>query len=169
VAVEIGWCGTGLNTNHFKYANTDLHFHVAFLLSAIVCHGSVPDDFLLCTTIPLPKGNKTISGNYRGITLSSVFGRLIDVLILLRYSDVLGSCDLQFGFKAIRSTAMCLMVLKEVISYYANNGSSVFCVFLDATKAFDRVQYCSLFDKLLTRNVDPLFENRGQHLHRSAC
>jgi len=128
-------------------------------LSSIVCHGSVPDDFLLCTTIPQPKGNtnKTISGNYRGITLSSMFGRLIDVLILLRYSDVLGSCDLQFGLKAKRSTAMCSVVLKKVISYYVNNGSSAFCVFLNANKAFDRVQYCSLFDKLLTRNVDPLF------------
>ena len=117
------------------------------------------DDFLLCTTIPLPKGNtnKTISGNYRGITLISVFGRLIGVLILLRYSDVLGSCELQFGFKAKRSTAMCPIVVKEVISYYVSNDSSLFCVFLDATKAFDRVQYCSLFDKLLTRNTDPLF------------
>jgi len=35
--------------------------------------------------------------------------------------------------------------------------SSVFCVFLDATKAFDRVQYCSLFTKLLDRNIHPLF------------
>ena len=52
---------------------------------------------------------------------------------------------------------MCSMVLKETISYYVNHGSSVFCLFLDATKAFDRVQYCSLFDKLLDRNVDPLF------------
>jgi len=49
------------------------------------------------------------------------------------------------------------MVLKETLSYYVNHGSSVFCVFLDVTKAFDRVQYCSLFDKLLERNVDPLF------------
>jgi len=63
----------------------------------------------------------------------------------------------QFPFKAKRSTAMCSMVLKEVISYYVNNGSSVFFVFLNATKAFDRVQYCSLFDKLLTTNVDLLF------------
>ena len=76
-----------------------------------------------------------------------MFGRLIDLLILQRYSDVLGSCDLQFCFKAKRSTAMCSVVLKEVISYYVNNGSSVFCVFLDATKAFDRVQCCSVFDK----------------------
>jgi len=123
-----------------------------------VCHGSLPDDVLLCTTIPVPKGNanRTISDNYRNITLSSVFDRMIDLLILYRYLDVLGSCDLQFGFKAKRSTAMCSIVLKEAISYYFNNGSSVFCVFLDATKAFDRVQYCSLFDKLLDRNINPL-------------
>ena len=165
-AVEVGMCvatlkfhkndgGTGLNTNHFKYASTDLHYHVALLLSAVVCHGNVPKDFLLCTTIPMPKGNtnRAVSGNYRGITLSSVFGQLIDLLILHRYSDVLGTCDLQFGFKAKRSTAMCSMVLKDAILYYVNHGSSVFCIFLDATKAFDRVQYCSLFDKLLDRNV----------------
>ena len=48
--------GTGLNTNHFKYASTDIHYHVALLLSAVVCHGNVPKDFLLCTTIPMPKG-----------------------------------------------------------------------------------------------------------------
>ena len=70
-----------------------------------------------------------------------------------------GFCDLQFGFNAKQFTAMCSMVLKEVISYYVNNGSSVFCVFLDATKAFDRVQYSSFFHKLLDRNIDPLFKD----------
>jgi len=57
--------GTGLNTNHFKYATTDLHYHVALLLSAVVCHS--PNDFLLCTTIPMPKCNmnKVISDNCR--------------------------------------------------------------------------------------------------------
>jgi len=81
-AVEVGTCvamlkchkndgGTGLNINHFKYASTDLHYHVALLLSAVVCHGSVPNDFLLCTTIPMPKGytNRAISDNYHGSTL----------------------------------------------------------------------------------------------------
>ena len=93
----------------FKYASTNLHYHVALLLPAVVCYGSVPNDFLFCTTIPMPNGNtnsnRTVSGNYRDISLSSVFGRLIDLLILHRYSDVLGTCDLQFGFKSKRSTA----------------------------------------------------------------
>ena len=73
--------------------------------------------------------------------------------MLSRYSDKLLTSDLQFGFKAKRSTSMCTMVLKEVISYYVKNGSSVYCTLLDATKAFDRVEYCKLFRVLLYRKL----------------
>ena len=45
------------------------------------------------------------------------------------------------------------MVLKEVVSYYVNKNSNVRCVFLDATKAFDRVEYCKLFRLLLKYKV----------------
>ena len=44
----------------------------------------------------------------------------------------------------------CTMVLKETLSYSANNGGSVYCTFLDATKAFDRVNYVKLVvDRML--------------------
>jgi len=33
-----------------------------------------------------------------------------------------------------------------------SNGSSVFCTLLDATKAFDRVDYCRLFRSLMNRD-----------------
>ena len=49
------------------------------------------------------------------------------------------------------------MVLKETISYYVNNGSAVYSVFLDATKAFDRIEYCKLFKLLLGRDLPPVF------------
>jgi len=45
------------------------------------------------------------------------------------------------------------MILKESVAYYVNNGSSVYCCFLDATKAFDRVEYCKLFRMLIKRNL----------------
>ena len=48
---------------------------------------------------------------------------------------------------------MCTMVLKEVISYYVNNDSSVYCTLLDATKAFDRVEYCKLFRVVFDRKL----------------
>jgi hypothetical protein len=42
---------------------------------------------------------------------------------------------------------MCSMIMKETISNYVNANSTVHCVFLDATKAFDRVEYCKLLEK----------------------
>ena len=45
------------------------------------------------------------------------------------------------------------MVLKETLSYYTKNNSFVFCTFLDATKAFDRVNYCKLFRLLIQRDL----------------
>ena len=61
-----------------------------------------PDDFVSSTTVPIPKGcnvNLTVSDNYRGITLSSIFGKVLDLIVLMRYSDKLESSRLQFGFK----------------------------------------------------------------------
>ena len=58
---------------------------------------------------------------------------MFDLIILNRYFDDLTICDLQFGFKENRSTDMCTMVLKESISHYVNNGSSVYCVDSDGS------------------------------------
>ena len=44
----------------------------------------------------------------------------------------------------------------EVIDYYNVNKSSVCSLQLDASKAFDRVNYCKLFVELLKRNICPL-------------
>ena len=43
--------------------------------------------------------------------------------------------------------------MKETIAYYTNNKSPVFCTFLDATKAFDRVNFCKLFRLLVKRGL----------------
>jgi len=73
--------------------------------------------------------------------------------MLDRYNNILSTSDHQFRFKAKRSTNMCTMVVKEVIDYYVNNGSPVYCTMLDATKAFDRVNYCKLFNTLIERDM----------------
>jgi len=44
-------------------------------------------------------------------------------------------------------------VLKETLAYYGKNNSIVFCTFLDATKAFDRINYCKLFRLLIDRGL----------------
>jgi Reverse transcriptase (RNA-dependent DNA polymerase) len=107
-------------------------------------------------TAYIPKGkslNYSDSTNYRGIALSSILGKIFDAYVLNRYDSLLASSNLQFGFKAGHSTSMCTMLLKETLEYYRGNNGTVYCTMLDATKAFDRVEYCKLVRLLLNKKL----------------
>ena len=47
---------------------------------------------------------------------------------------------MHFGFKENHSTAMCTVILREVIQNYIQGHRNVYCGLLDASKAFDKVQ-----------------------------
>ena len=51
----------------------------------------------------------------------------------------------------------CFIVIDVIliISYYSGKDSDVLIAFLDAAKAFDRIDFCNLFRKLLDRNMTP--------------
>ena len=81
-------------------------------------------------------------------------------IVLEKFQSRLNTCDLQFGFKSNSSTHNVYrptMVLKETISYYVKHRSSVFCTFLDSSKAFDRVHHCKLFRLLIKRGIPVCF------------
>jgi len=67
--------------------------------------------------------------------------------------DFLHTSDHQFGFKRRHSTLMPVMLLKELLRYYNNHGSNMYVCYLDASKAFDRVDYFVLFRKLINRGI----------------
>ncbi|CAL4169380.1 unnamed protein product, partial [Meganyctiphanes norvegica] len=80
----------------------------------------------------------------------------LDIIIQKQQSDALSTSELQFGFKEKSSTTMCTFMVLETIEYYKSRGSNVHVVLLDASKAFDRVNYIKLFDKLLSKGMCPL-------------
>jgi len=73
------------------------------LFSSLLIHGFAPSDLSACTVIPILKGknaNVAESGNYRGISLCSIFAKLFDFIFQDKFSDTLCISELQFGFKA---------------------------------------------------------------------
>ena len=109
--------------------------------------------------IPLIKnsrGNKQCSDNYRSLTIGTGLSKLLDIVILNQQAVKLKTSDQQFGFKEKSSTTMCTFVALETIEHYKSNGGHVHTLLLDASKAFDRVDYIKMFDKLLDRGMCPL-------------
>ena len=64
--------------------------------------------------------------------------------------------DLQFGFKENSSTIICTQLLIETIEYYNSNNTDCVMLLLDASKAFDRIEYSTLFNNLRSRNMSPV-------------
>lgn len=99
------------------------------------------------------KGNLTMQGNYRPIAVTCVASKLLESMILHKYSDILFSSDHQFGFKKKHSTDMCVFALKEIVGKYNSCSSPVYLAFMDASKAFDKVNHWILFKKLVSRGL----------------
>ena len=66
---------------------------------------------------------------------------------------MLKSSDSQFGFKAQHSTNLCTFVLNEIVQYYRNKNTNVHGIFLDESKAFDKVHYTRIFKLLIRKGL----------------
>ena len=146
-------------SDHCKHGTHMLFVYLSLLFNGIVVHGYVPVDLLLSSVIPIPKDKKKSlnkSDNYRAIAMGSMLGKILDHVFLCKFHDNFSTSDLQFGFKCGHSTTSCSFVLQEVINHFTTNGSNVYNVLLDASKAFDRVNYIRLFNLLVQRKLNPL-------------
>lgn len=110
--------------------------------------------------IPIPKGSRVDtrnSDNYRAVALSSILGKILDNIIISVQGESLSTSDLQFGYKPNLSTMMCSTLVVETIHYFTSMCSPVFVLFVDASKAFDRLCHIELFKILCEREMCPVY------------
>jgi hypothetical protein len=149
----------GLMSDHFIYAPHSLTVLITVVFNAMLIHGMSPESMIMGTMVPIPKAKRQVvcqSDKFRAITLSSIFSKVLDWVILIMEHKTLCSSELQFGFKSGVSTTHCTMALQETVNYYNFNKTNAYIIMLDASKAFDRVEYCKLFKLLLKKSVSPL-------------
>ena len=95
--------------------------------------------------------------NYHGIDVSSLFGKILDQVLLLFTEDCMDEAQdpLQFGFTRGVSPYFASLVMSETIAENNDLGRCTFISSLDVKKAFDVVHHPTLFDKLFRLNFDP--------------
>ena len=125
-------------------------------VTSIVVHGHVPESMNESVIVPIIKDkNKRVNDkrNYRPICLSNICSKIIEVVLFNRMSIFLQSSPNQFGFKPKHGTELCVFAFKELLRFYKKHGSAMHVAFLDASKAFDRVNRRKLLYKLESRGV----------------
>ena len=84
----------GISAEHISHAHPILVVHLTLLFRLLYKYGLVPDDFGQGIVIPLlknPDGNRFVSDNYRGITLSPVISKLFEMVLLVLFENQLFS------------------------------------------------------------------------------
>ena len=154
-------CGLDhLQSEHFKFSCTKITVLLSLCFNAMLSHGHLSQQLMNTILVPIikdKKGDVTDADNYQPIAITSVTSKLFETVFLTRFSSLLGTCDNQFGFKSSHSTDMCVFVLKQMIELYTSSSSPIFICYLDASKAFDRINFWVLFEKLLDRGISCIF------------
>ena len=78
----------GVCTEHLKFASSVISESLATFFTSAVRHGYMPGCIRDCVTTPILKGNKdpSCSQNYRPIALASSQSKILERLILHKYS-----------------------------------------------------------------------------------
>ena len=81
----------GLTSDYIINGSTLLFQYISVLFTFMIKYGHAPDSLCVSTMISIPKnkiGNISDSQNYRGIALSSILGKLLELCIIDLQGDV---------------------------------------------------------------------------------
>ena len=159
--------GDGINSKVLKLIGSSIATPLAHIFDLSFTSGEVPELLKVAKVIPIyKKGERNQPGNYRPISLLSIFDKIMEKLMYKRLSDFLESnkilYEYQFGFRKNYSTSQAVMEVVDSIYQSWDNHEITMGIFLDLQKAFDTVNYNVL--SLSQDNRQLVYE----HYHRAA-
>ena len=170
-----GW--DELSVRMIKLSDAALILPLKIIFTNCLRHGLFPEVWKRANVVPVHKKNeKNLKGNYRPISLLPIFGKILEKLVYDSLYTHLVSCELlnpnQSGFRPGDSTINQLISITHTIfkAFDCNPPLDVRSVYLDLSKAFDRVWHDGLIYKLkrcgvsgqLLSLVESFLKNRKQ-------
>ena len=125
--------------------------HIIF--NKCLIQGIFPDIMKIADVVPLHKnGNIHMVDNYRPISLLMTISKILEKLVYNRVYTFLNKTnqiyESQYGFRSKHSCEHAISDLVGNILKGKENGEHTISVFLDLSKAFDTLEYSTLFKKL---------------------
>ena len=111
----------------------------------------MPDEWKLANIIPVhKKGKKQHVENYRPISLLSVLSKVLERFVLTKIRDHLLCLinNAQHGFIPGRSCTTQLLQVLRLIGSLLDSGKQTDAIYIDMSKAFDKVDHATLLHKL---------------------
>ncbi|KAK3105653.1 hypothetical protein FSP39_002699 [Pinctada imbricata] len=161
----------GIVSEHIKTAGEAILQPIASIFTSIMHLKHVPSDFKSGILHPIHKKGKDPANvtNYRGITVTSILGKIFEHVILKQIEESLplNQSTLQFGFTKGISPLMAALIVSETISEYVENNRPIYMSFLDSQKAFDVVAHTSMKCKLFHQGINQHIWNVIDNLYTS--
>lgn len=126
---------------------------LTLLYQASLHHGKIPKDWKLAHVVPVFKsGDRGKAENYRPISLTSIACKILEHIIssnVMRHLDEHGILsDAQHGFRKKRSCESQLIIAVQDLAKGLDDKAQSDVIFLDLSKAFDKVPHTRLLHKL---------------------
>jgi hypothetical protein len=118
--------------------------------------GTVPQDWKLANVVPVyKKGDKEYTENYRPISLLPIISKVLERCIFMNirhhFSQII--YDHQHGFLQGKSCVTNLLEALDYVGACLDSGGQVDMVYLDMSKAFDRINHKRLMQKLANSGI----------------
>ena len=148
-----GW--DEISVRMIKLSDDALVLPLKIIFTNCLRRGLFPEVWKHANVVPVHKKNeKNLKGNYRPISLLPIFGKILEKLVYDSLYSHLVSCEVldpnQSGFRPGDSTVNQLLSITHTIfqAFDCNPLLDVRSVYLDISKAFDRVWHDGLIYKL---------------------
>uniref|UniRef100_A0A8D8R613 Craniofacial development protein 2 n=1 Tax=Cacopsylla melanoneura TaxID=428564 RepID=A0A8D8R613_9HEMI len=130
-------------------------------LYQVICQiyeeGNILEDFTKCKICVIPKKTGTTKCNeHRTLSLLSHASKILTNIIINRIEDKIEMTlsDDQFGFRKGRGTRDAILSLRLLLEKRLRKNQNTYIAFIDLEKAFDQVEWKTLFEILKEKGIN---------------
>ena len=129
-----------------KETSENVALPLSIIFKQSLSTGQVPEDWKLANITPIyKKSSKFAAENYRPVSLTSIVCKIMEAIIKDHLVSYLQTNNLirptQHGFMSRKSCLTNLLEYLETVSKIIDDGSSADVIYLDFSKAFDKVSH----------------------------